>query len=212
VSSSASAGAAAIAFAPHSGWPAVVALSGDVDAPEVVLRERIELADRALPGAVQPYHAAEGLAPAEAARLIERCRASAAALAYEALRAAVESLRGRGDSARAVGILASSGRQGPTLEATLASHALIHTADGNHFREALAQAAVRCGLRVESVPSKTVLGHAARALGRPEAAVQAQVESLKRQVGPPWGADQKAAALLAWALLAEACCAPGGGE
>jgi hypothetical protein len=32
----------------------------------------------------------------------------------------------------------------------------------------------------------------------------ATVKELGRSVGPPWGADQKAAALLAWLVLARA--------
>jgi hypothetical protein len=34
------------------------------------------------------------------------------------------------------------------------------------------------------------------------ALIQAVVQSLKKAVGPPWGADQKTAALLAWMLVA----------
>lgn len=61
----------------------------------------------------------------------------------------------------AAGVLESAGRKGSSLAAILASHALIHAADGDHF-----------------------------------------VNGFARQVGPPWGADQKSAAFLAWLLLA----------
>jgi hypothetical protein len=194
---------AALAFAPHSGWAALVAVAGDVRAPEVVLRTRVEMTDPRLEGAAQPFHAAEGLPLARAETLIARYRESAAAMAVEAVRAAVADLRGRGCTPRAAGILSSAGREGATLEAILASHALIHTADGNHFRAALAEAARLSGLSVVRVPQKDVPERAGRALARPAPKVIADVAAMKKQCGPPWGADQKAAALLAWTLLAE---------
>ena len=52
---------AALGFRAHSGWAALVVVAGDPRAPEVVLRERIEMADPELPGSKQPYHAAEEL-------------------------------------------------------------------------------------------------------------------------------------------------------
>ena len=63
---------AAVGFAPHSGWAAVVVLSGDPRAPQVVARERIEMADPKLPGAPQPYHAVEGLTVAKAEEWLAR--------------------------------------------------------------------------------------------------------------------------------------------
>jgi hypothetical protein len=194
---------AALAFAPHSGWAALVALAGDARSPDVVLRQRIELIDGTLDGAAQPYHAAEGRPLVEAKRLIAAFQESAAALADQGLRAALETLRRQGCAPCAAGVLASSGREGASLEQILASHALIHTADGNHFRRALAEASRRCGIPASPAPLKTLLERASRALGQPGPALQARVQALKRQVGPPWTADHKAAALLAWALLAE---------
>ena len=190
-----------LGFAPHSGWAALVVVGGDARSPHVVLRQRIEMTDRT-PGAAQPYHAVEGRPLAEAGRRLDRYKESADAMAYEALQTVVEELRTRGYAPRASGILQSSGRQGDPLEAILASHALIHTADGNHFRDALAQASTRCGLDVQRVPQKTLLDRASTALGQPGPRLQATVQDLRKAVGPPWGADQKAAALVAWLLMA----------
>jgi hypothetical protein len=55
---------------------------------------------------------------------------------------------------------------------------------------------------VALVPHKTLLERASQALGQPGPRLQAAVQDLKKAVGPPWGADQKAAALVAWMLLA----------
>jgi hypothetical protein len=198
----ASRGPARLGFAPHSGWAALVAVAGTPRSPEVVLRERIEMTDRT-PGAAQPYHAVEGRPLAEATRRIAGYKRTADALAYEALRSVVEELKARGYAPVASGILQSSGRDGASLEAILASHALIHTADGNHFRDALFQAGRRCGLEVVRVPLKTLAERASEALGEPAAKLQATVQGFKKAVGAPWGADQKSAALVAWMLGAE---------
>jgi hypothetical protein len=178
-----------------------VVVAGQPRSPEVVLRQRVEMTDRT-PGAAQPYHAVEGRRLAEAARRIAAYKSSADALAYDAVRSVVEELQARGYAPVASGILQSSGRDGGSLEAILASHALIHTADGNHFRDALAQASQRCGLDVVPVPQKTLVERASETLGEPAAKLQATVQGFKKVVGAPWGADQKAAALVAWMLVA----------
>ena len=109
----------------------------------------------------------------------------------------------RGHAAKVAGILASSGRKGGSLESILASHALIHTADGDHFREALAQACARCKIPVTRVPARELPGQAARSLGKRLEQLQASVKTLGQSLGPPWDADCKSATLLAWHLLAE---------
>ena len=90
---------------------------------------------------------------------------------------------------------------GATLEATLASHALIHTADGNHFRDALGHGCEALGLPVTRVTHKDLTARASVTLGKSPQALAATLATLGRGLGAPWGADQKAAALLAWLLL-----------
>jgi hypothetical protein len=190
-----------LGFAPHSGWAAVVAVGGVPGAPRVLLRARIELTDIQLGGSRQPYHALEGLALPEARRLLARFEESASALALAALRSLTPALNAAGSQPRAAGILASAGRTGATLEATLASHALIHTADGNHFRDALGRACGTLGLGVTRVPQRGLQERAVASLGVPALRLTGTLASLGRGLGAPWGADQKAAALLAWLLL-----------
>jgi hypothetical protein len=156
------------------------------------------------PGSKQPYHAVESLHIDEAGRRLERYRASADALAYEAMRSVAEGLRNNGYRVTSAGILESSGRKGGSLGAILASHALIHTADGDHFRNALSVAAERNGMTVSRVPARDLESQAAARIGCPVPGLGETVKELGRQVGPPWGADQKRAALLAWLLLCQA--------
>ena len=196
--------AAVMGFAPHSGWAAVVVLGGSPADPQVLARSRVEMADPRDPESKQPYHAVETLGVEKAARRLDGYMAVAERMADAAIKALVEDLGGQGYRVTSVGILESSGRKGSSLASILASHALIHTADGDHFRKALAAAAERSDLAVSRVPARDLEAQAAARLGRPAPRLQEAVKELGRQVGPPWGADQKMAALLAWLLLDQA--------
>ena len=190
--------------APHSGWAAVVVLGGSDADLQVLARSRVEMADPRDPESRQPYHAVESLGVEEATRRLNRYMAAAEGMAYAALRTLAEDLGGRGYRVASVGILDSSGRKGSSLASILASHALIHTADGDHFRKALAAGAERSGLAVSRVRAQDLEPQAQARLRRPLPRLQEAVKRLGRQVGPPWGADQKMAALLAWLLLHQA--------
>jgi len=191
-----------LGFAPHSGWAAVVMLGGVPTAPRVLARERLALTEEGLEGSKQPYHAVEGLPLPEARRRLERFEASAMRLAVSALQPLLLRAQASGMQVRAGGILDSSGRSGATLEATLASHALIHTADGNHFRAALARGCAAQGVEVTRVAQRELPSRAAVVLQKTPAQLAQAVAGLGTGLGAPWGADQKLAALLAWLLLA----------
>lgn len=194
----------ALSLRVHSGWAALVAIVGTPRAIEVVARRRIEIADPAIPGSKQPYHEAEELPAEKAARLLDRCERGAERLARQALGGALDDLAKQGHEPRACGLLMASGRPLPPLAAILASHALIHTADGEHFREALSRASEHFGLPVVRVREKEVLDRAAAALGVTPAALQRRVQEMGRSLGPPWTQDQKLATLAAWLALTSA--------
>jgi hypothetical protein len=196
--------AAALGFAPHSGWAVAVGVVARDGRLEVVLRERIEMVDARAPASKQPYHAVEGQPIAEAADRLSRWQAAAQAMASRALDGICGRTESAGCSVRRLGILDAAGRRGASLAATLASHALIHTADGEHFRTAIAAAAAARGLPHVRVRARELPSRAAAATGRSPEAMEAELKSAARHLGPPWAADQKAAALLAWLVLAEA--------
>jgi hypothetical protein len=192
----------AIGLRCHSGWAALVAVSGTPSGVEVAARRRIEIADPAIAGSKQPYHEAERLAVEKARQWLKRCEQEAERLARDALREVVEELARAGRKPGACALLLASGRPLPGLEAILASHALIHTADGEHFREALTQAAGRLRLPVHRVREKEIRDRASEALRRPASELERRVAELGHSVGPPWTQDQKLAALAAWWALA----------
>jgi len=189
----------ALGFAPHSGWAAVVGVARDGDRVRVVARDRVEMANA--PEARQPYHALEGVPLSEAEPRLRAFERDAHARATAGLARLHEGLARDGHDVTAIGVLESSGRKGKALADILSSHALIHTADGDHFRAAIAAAAEQRGLAVVRVKARDLEDDAADVIGRPRETLAREIKDLGRAVGPPWGADQKAAALLAWLCL-----------
>ncbi len=192
-----------LGLTPHSGWAAAVLLGGTSQHPQVLARERLVLCEATEPESRQPYHALAALPLPEARRRLAHFEARAGALASASVRPLAERAAAAGAPLAAAGILDASGRGPADLAAILASHALIHAAEGNHFRAALAGACQGLGVSVTRLPRGQLEARAATALGRPAQQLADVVRALGAQVGAPWGADQKCAALLAWLLLAQ---------
>jgi hypothetical protein len=197
----AAASEAALGFRAHSGWAALVAVAGTAAEPVAVLRRRVELS-RQTPR--QPFHAAEGKPFAAAEDLVLRAKAEAAALAGRAVGEAVAELRAGGHAPTASGLLLAAGRPLPGLREILASHALIHAAEGELFRDVLRGASGHCGLRLVGVGERDLDERAARSLRQSAGAIQARLAEWGRALGSPWTQDEKRAALVAWLALSEA--------
>jgi len=193
---------AAVGFRAHSGWAAAVAVAGPADAPAAIARRRIEMVDRGVPGAAQPYHAAAGLNVRDAERIVTNCAARAALLAQRALAAMVEELLSAGYAVTGCGLLLASGRPLPALESILASHPLIHTAEGELFREALRAACRECGVPVAAVKERELFTRGTAELGIPADALQRRLSEMGRAMGTPWRQDEKYAAMVGWLALA----------
>jgi hypothetical protein len=193
---------AALGFRAHSGWTALVALTVSKSSPLVLARERAHLVDVFTYEFRQPYHTAKRMPHPEARAFISRARAEARRLAYRAIRDLQGILQKQGYELSCCGLLLASGRPLPGLEKILASHALIHTADGELFREALLHASARCGLRVLSVRERELLERAGQALRLKPADLTRRVTALGRPLGAPWSQDEKFATLVGWLALA----------
>ena len=192
---------AGLGFRVHSGWAALVAIAekgGDV---EIVDRRKIGLAGEGIPR--QPYHAAEGLDLEKAAELIRHCVQGSRRLAVRGLRETIENLRREGYEVAGCGLLLASGRPLPGLPAILASHALIHTADGEHFRDAIVHAAGKSNLPVTTVREKEVWARASADLLVPIERLERRIGEIGKAIGPPWTQDQKLAAMAGWLALAK---------
>jgi hypothetical protein len=192
---------AAIGFSAHSGWAAMIVLGSAPADLRVLARARVELMDAHDPESKQPYHAVEFCCVEEAAGRLRGYLEVATAMAYAAIESHCAAVTGLGYQVKSVGILESAGRKPGSLSSILASHALIHAADGDHYRNALSAAAERHGLRVCRIQARALEDNAVSQLRLRLKPMLDTVNNLGRQVGPPWGADQKKAALLAWTLL-----------
>jgi hypothetical protein len=190
-----------LGFRVHSGWAAMVALTMEQNEPVVLRRERVQLVETFSYKFRQPYHTAEKLPFAKAQEFVSKTDAEAFRLGRSALRKLQDELKQQGSAVGNCGLLMASGRKLPELPKILASHALIHTADGELFREALGRASEECGVSVLRVKEKE-LQHAAEETLRMDgnSALQ-KVTQIGKPIGPPWSQDEKYAALVAWIAL-----------
>lgn len=176
---------AAIGFRAHSGWAAAVAVGGG----KVIDRRRIDLCDCLIRGSAQPYHAVARKPLPEAEAFLKRCADISAAMAEAALRRMTSELSGGGYQVRACAILLGSGRVSSDLAKTLASHPMIHTAEGELYRDTIREACRRCGLAIHGLKEREVRLQLAEAA------------EFGKGLGPPWRADEKLCTLAALSVL-----------
>jgi hypothetical protein len=192
---------AALGFRVHSGWTAVVALTVTKGAPVVLERERVHLVKTFTYEFRQPYHTALKLPADEGREFVSRVQTEARRLALRAIRDAQARLEAQGYELTRCGLLLASGRALPRLPQILASHALIHTADGELFRDALLHASGRCGIEAVKVKEKDLFESASGALRIKASVLQSRVKEIGRPFGSPWSQDEKFASLVAWLAL-----------
>lgn len=138
----------------------------------------------------------------EARTFIAEVRTQARSLAHRAIRKLQENLQTQGYRLTRCGLVLASGRPLPDLPDILASHALIHTADGELFREALLDASARCGLLSKTAKERELLNEASRVLRLTPSILTRRIADLGRPLGAPWSQDEKLASLIAWLALA----------
>jgi len=121
------------------------------------------------------FHAAADMKPDAAEEWIDRMRERALTNARGALPPLIA-------KASVCAIVAREGRPGD-LATVLASHTRIHTAEGYFYRDVFREA---CPLPVRIVPPSSL-----------------DASKVGKLAPPPWGRDQKLAALAAWSALAD---------
>jgi hypothetical protein len=195
---------AAIGISVHSGWGIVVAMAGGRGAEKVLDRRRLVIIDPKTIGAAQPYHYVEEMDIRAAERHLTRCATDSGRLALEALTRLLAELRNQGLMLAGAVILLSSARPLPDLEEILSSHALIHTAEGEFFRQAFRGALERLEIRVTGIRAHDLDDCAKKAFGKLAPEVHKRIAGMGHSLGPPWTKDEKTAALAAAILLAGA--------
>jgi hypothetical protein len=184
----------------HSGWGVIIAIS--LDPLELLARKRIVTADPEIPGAVQPYHFAAQLEKAQQGKHLSRCEASSRSLAFTSIGEVISHLNQRHYRIVGAAVLCASGRPLPVLERILAAHPLIHTAEGEFFRQTAAKAFDDLQIPVTSIRERDLDERTKAALGSRASRLQATISNLGISVGPPWTRDHKTAALAAALILA----------
>ncbi len=189
---------AAIGFRDHTGWAVAVVLAGKPGEPRFVHRERMELVAASLPR--QVYHAvAEDGAPRTLVAEVAEAARSQTAAEFERL---VASLRAQGFEVTAIAVAAGTHRLPPTLDLILRSHATLHAAEGELYRDCLAEAGAAMGVRTTRFAHSDLLSTAAATIGRSTAEITSRTMAMGRPLGPPWQKDHREAATAAWLALA----------
>jgi hypothetical protein len=148
-----------------------VVVGGSLAKPEIVANEVIRILDDSERFC---FHMAAEMKPAAAAKWIASTRKKALANAKRALAPLLAQQVSR------CAIVAKQGDPGD-LDQVLASHPRIHTAEGCFYRDVLRDA---CAVPVRIVSPKSLDPSSVGKLSR-----------------PPWGRDQRLAALGAWTVL-----------
>jgi len=169
----------ALGLVPHTGWTWLVRVTGTRARAVVAARERV-VACEVLDGEL--YHLA-----AERTRGREAFVASRRARALELATAALAAHATGATAACVVGKVAVL----PALETIVASHPLIHGAEGELWRAIFAEAAAALGLAVTRADANSVRA-------RSDAALLAEG---KRTFGAPWTREVQDAVLAARAVL-----------
>jgi hypothetical protein len=177
----------ALGLVPHTGWAWLVRVEGSRKEPRATARVRLAACD-VLDGEL--YHlAAEQKSDREG--FLAGRRARGVAQAREALTPQLEQ----------VGAVVVVGKQAtlPALERVLASHPLIHGAEGELWRAIFAEACAAAGVPVRRAEATDIRAGLEKMNGA--ASVAAFLARAKRALGSPWSREPQDAALAAWWTL-----------
>ena len=188
----------ALGLKARTGRAVLVAIGIDAEEPRVVERSEFKLLPE---GAFAPYHAAEGLEPAEAHESVTRSIAAAHQLAATGIRSAADRCRAAGHEVRGCGVLVGPGMPKWSTGEIIAVHVRMHQAEGELFRDVLVAGTRACNLEPATIKEKTALDDAARLLRLARPKLDALIAALGKAAGPPWGRDQKEAAAAALVAL-----------
>ena len=182
----------------HSGWAVVVAVAEPAGGSEPVIvgRYRATLVPDELPR--MTYHAAAELPVGDGEALIEQVTAAAEAGARSELAMAINGVT---DGDVELCAVLGEERSLPSLERILASHALLHTAEGQLYRQVLVEAAQDLGLRAVLMPPKAVGAQVMATWGWSEDRQATWLTGEGKALGPPWQKDHKQAVLAAMVAL-----------
>jgi hypothetical protein len=189
---------AALGIRMHSGWGILVAVT---ETAEIIDRRRIASITDDIQGGKQPYHHAEKIGLPYAEKYLAGYILKCDLLACEELQRTTSELHSRGYRVATAALLLASGRTLPALPQILAAHPLIHTAEGELFRQAVRQGCESLSIPVMGYRERDLEANAKKFIANSSSRVLRQLASAGKSIGPPWTADHKSADLAAYLAL-----------
>ena len=175
-----------------------VVLGGSSDAPRVVNKLEIRLADPKIPATAQPYHEVMDLPWEESQKAVRKTAAAIEAIARKAVAQLIKELKLQGLKVSGAGIVGAKDRD---LARIGNYHIRAHAAEGLLFRRVLDLAADANGIRRRTFPDREFDELVQTELGAKSAALKQTLSDLGRSLPAPWRADEKQAATAAWLVL-----------
>ena len=188
----------AIGLRAKTGRAIAVVLGGSHDAPRVLSKMEIKLADPKIPATSQPYHEVMDLPWEESQQAVRKSAAVIEVIARKALTRLIKELHAQGMKVSGVGIVGAKDRD---LARIGNYHIRAHAAEGVLFRRVLDLAADANGLKTRTFSDRELDQTAATELGTEAEGVKRKLNELRHTVAPPWRADEKQAAIAAWLAL-----------
>lgn len=186
---------AAIGFRAKTGRAIGVVLTGFPNSLRVEKRMEVTLTSPAVPSTLQPYHEVMELPWTQARVAVRKSESAIEAVACRAIKELLRQAGSAGLSLKCIGIVGSADRD---LQAIHNPHIRAHAAEGILFRRVLEVAASENGLRSVAFAEKGLEAIAAAKLGLSVPALKTCLAELGQAVGPPWRADERAAATAGW--------------
>lgn len=168
-----------------TGKAIAVVLTEPQDSPQFLRRDLLTLADPDDAATGQPHHEVMYLSWDQAMKAVQPLVRSIERIAFKAIEALVEEVRSEGYDVRTAGIVGAPDRK---LEKIGNPHIRAHAAEGVLFRHVLEVAASKAGLKVVIFSER-------------ELQINKRVNAFGPLAGPPWRAEEKAAATAAWLTL-----------
>lgn len=193
-----------VGFKAHMGWVNAVGVNQGARKLLPLFAHRVDLINSEEREVLEPYHVAGGIhglgrvsRPNDPEAIIARGRQQQVKDAEKQLRLFHRELAKEGLAWTSSVVLTGRGKMGD-LDRVLASHALIHVAEGEAIRDATRAALDALAIPWHNRDEKTVLEAASKRLKCGANEVGVMVKSLKPQAATTWGKEERVIALAAW--------------
>jgi len=182
-----------------TGKAIAIVLRGPAEAPVVIGRRELTLANPNSPATLQPYHQVLDLPWEKAVADVRPIISEIQAIASQALEAVIRETGAANVDVIGVAVVGGSGGD----PAKIANpHVRAHAAEGRLFCEVVETAAEQSHLAHRFFVERGVEKRAASELGKSPSSLKTRLAEFGRAAGRPWRAEEKSAALAAWMVLA----------